>query len=55
MSEQKPKPVSTFELYEDEEFVVTKFSASSKKSNSFSMSSENASDSRSVMLNPEDL
>ena len=55
MAEQKPKPVSTLELYEDEEFVVTRYSASSSKvDTSFSTSSASSSAATSV-LNPEEL
>lgn len=50
-AELSPKPVSTFELYEDEEFVVTKYSASGSKDASFSHSDQSV---KSV-LNPEEL
>lgn len=48
-AERTPQPSSTFELYEDEEFVVTRYSASGSKDASFSDHS-----GRSV-LNPEEL
>lgn len=55
MAEQKPKPVPTLEIYEDEEFVLTRYSASSSKvDTSFSNSSASLSGTTSV-LNPEEL